>query len=27
LAGYNVLISLFMAAIAAWGIARTSRRA
>jgi disulfide bond formation protein DsbB len=26
LAGYNVLISLAMAAIAGWGIARTSRR-
>jgi disulfide bond formation protein DsbB len=26
LAGYNVLISLLMAAIAAWGIARSSRR-
>ena len=26
LAGYNVLISLLMAAIAAWGIVRTSRR-
>ena len=26
LAGYNVLISLLMAAIAAWGIARTGRR-
>jgi disulfide bond formation protein DsbB len=26
LAGYNVLISLAMAAIAAWGIARTTRR-
>jgi disulfide bond formation protein DsbB len=26
LAGYNVLISLLMAAVAAWGIARTSRR-
>jgi disulfide bond formation protein DsbB len=26
LAGYNVLISLLMAAIAAWGIARTARR-
>jgi disulfide bond formation protein DsbB len=26
LAGYNVLISLLMAAIAAWGMARTSRR-
>src|SRR2546421_118800 len=25
-AGYNVLISLLMAAIAAWGIARTTRR-
>ena len=27
LAGYNVLISLLMAAIAAWGIAKTTRRA
>jgi disulfide bond formation protein DsbB len=27
LAGYNVLISLLMAAIAAWGFARTARRA
>jgi disulfide bond formation protein DsbB len=27
LAGYNVLISLLMAAIAAWGIARSARRA
>jgi disulfide bond formation protein DsbB len=27
LAGYNVLISLAMAAIAAWGIARTAKRA
>jgi disulfide bond formation protein DsbB len=27
LAGYNVLISLLMAAIAAWGIVKTSRRA
>jgi disulfide bond formation protein DsbB len=27
LAGYNVLISLFMAAIAAWGIVKTIRRA
>src|SRR3954454_2199452 len=27
LAGYNVLISLAMAALAAWGIARTARRA
>jgi len=27
LAGYNVLISLLMAAIAAWGIVRTSKRA
>jgi disulfide bond formation protein DsbB len=26
LAGYNVLISLLMAAIAAWGMARTARR-
>jgi disulfide bond formation protein DsbB len=26
LAGYNVLISLLMAAIAAWGIVRTARR-
>ena len=26
LAGYNVLISLLMAAIAAWGIVKTSRR-
>jgi disulfide bond formation protein DsbB len=26
LAGYNVLISLLLAAIAAWGIARTTRR-
>ena len=26
LAGYNVLISLLMAAIAAWGIARTARK-
>jgi len=27
LAGYNVLISLLMALIAAWGIARTVKRA
>ncbi len=27
LAGYNVLISLLMAAIAAWGIVRSTRRA
>ena len=26
LAGYNVLISLLMAAIAAWGIARSAKR-
>ncbi len=26
LAGYNVLISLLMAAIAAWGMVKTSRR-
>jgi disulfide bond formation protein DsbB len=26
LAGYNALISLLMAAIAVWGVARTARR-